>query len=132
MGMIMRCLMRLETEQEVVFDQWNIQRFTGAGPGPHVDNWVPPMTGLRDNYSVDLITLVQRCLQHDPAHRPTPQALLASIHQAWAAAPPAAPLHANMDIHPPQLHWNNRHNIGRRDPSLTDTYVIGFSARNFP
>ncbi|KAF1347612.1 kinase-like domain-containing protein [Delphinella strobiligena] len=132
MGMIMRCLMRLEAEDQVVFDHWNIRRFTGAGQGPHVDNWVPPMTGLRGDYSADLITLVQRCLQHDPAHRPRPQALLADIHRAWAPAAPAVPPHADMDTHPPQLHWNDRNNIGRRDPSLTDTYVIGLSARGFP
>ena len=139
----MRCLLRLEREQDLYNAMQNdfahdhpcnLRTTPRANAQTANDSWVPqvedmPFMNIVGNYSADLTDLVSRCLRVDHAgpagvRRPTPAELLADIHAVWGA-------HLNgMDARTRPLVFNQRGNVKRLD--VKDKYRVGFAAGKFP
>lgn len=137
-GMIMRCLMRLDTER-IQGSPANHTDFAAVPPfrdppvgsaagTPRIDNWVPriPRATAPGNYSHELINLTRSCLNGQAANRPTPTALLASVTANGGSD--GLDTRANPLNRP--LVPSHPHAVTRLDQKKV--YAAGMSARGFP
>lgn len=121
--------MRLEEETDVIanaIDYWATPRWgRPPAPGmPPVDSWEPPMVGIPPVYSPVLVNLVRRCLLVDPAGRPSPLNLLATIQILMP------PFVGNMRFAPANNRRSRNHLT--RLALKSDDYQVGDDTHDFP
>lgn len=134
-GIIMRCLLRLEDEDALnddppAIDYYNVPR---TNANTITDSWVPQVnphelaTPRVEGYSQNMIDLVRECLRVDTTGayaRPDPVTLLNRIRTV------RVPHIRGTDTRTRKFTWNDRSLLERLD--LTDPYRLGMSAAGFP